>query len=361
VHPDWGTLEFNYGRHEVQNFLVASALTWLRDYHADGLRVDAVASMLYLDYSREAGEWTPNPLGGREDLDAVAFLRLVNEVVHAAEPGILSVAEESTAWPGVTAPTSDGGLGFGFKWNMGWMHDTLEYFSRDPVHRRHHHHDLTFSMVYADSEHYVLPLSHDEVVHGKRSLLEKMPGDRWRQLANLRALYAHMWAHPGKQLLFMGGEFGQEREWSHDHPLDWHLLERTEHAGVQRLVRDLNLRSRAEPALWQMDRDPRGFRWLVADDADANVLAFARFSEDAARVLVCVENLSPVPRDGYRVGLPVGGGWHELLNTDANVYGGSDVGNGGRVEAVAIPAHGQPWSAELVLPPLGVLWLVPEQ
>ena len=360
LHPDWGTLVFNFGRHEVRNFLVASALMWLREYHVDGLRVDAVASMLYLDYSRAAGEWEPNPQGGREDLDAIEFLRLLNETVHAAEPGVLSVAEESTAWPGVTRPTSQGGLGFGFKWNMGWMHDTLDYFSHDPVHRRHHHHELTFSMVYAGSENFVLPLSHDEVVHGKRSLLEKMPGDRWQQFANLRALYGHMWAHPGKQLLFMGGEFGQEREWSHERALDWDLLERPEHEGVQRLVRDLNAVYKSEPALWDADYEPEGFTWLVADDADHNVFAFARFSHDGARTVVCVANLSPVPRHAYRLGLPRRGRWREALNTDSRHYGGSDVGNLGGVVAGAVPAHGQPWSTTLVLPPLSVVWLVPD-
>jgi 1,4-alpha-glucan branching enzyme len=361
LHPDWGTLVFNFGRIEVRNFLVASALTWLRDFHADGLRVDAVASMLYLDYSREPGEWEPNPQGGREDLDAIAFLRLLNERVHEAEPGILSVAEESTAWPGVTRPTSHGGLGFGFKWNMGWMHDTLDYFSHDPVHRRHHHHELTFSMVYAGSENFVLPLSHDEVVHGKRSLLQKMPGDRWQQLANLRALYGYMWAHPGKQLLFMGGEFAQEREWNHDRPLDWDLLGRPEHVGVQRLVRDLNTVYRSEPALWEADYDSGGFTWLVDNDADHSVFAFARSSRDRSRTVVCVANLTPVPRHGYRLGLPRQGRWREVLNTDSQHYGGSDVGNLGGVVAGAVPAHRQQWSATVALPPLGVVWLVPDE
>jgi 1,4-alpha-glucan branching enzyme len=348
---------FNYARYEVRNFLVASARTWLQDFHADGLRVDAVASMLYLDYSRAAGEWIPNPSGGREDLDAVAFLRMLNEEVHRVEPGVLSIAEESTAWPGVTRPTTDGGLGFGFKWNMGWMHDTLEYFAHDPVHRRHHHHELTFSMVYAGSENFMLPLSHDEVVHGKGSLLEKMPGDRWQKFANLRALYGHMWAHPGKQLLFMGGEIAQEREWDHDSSLDWHLLARLEHAGVQRLVRDLNHAYRAEPALWDADYDPRGFDWLEANDADHNVFAYARHTREGDRSLVCIANLSPVPHLDYRVGLPRPGEWKETINTDSRFYGGSDVGNGGTIIAEAIPEHGQPWSASLVLPPLGVIWL----
>jgi 1,4-alpha-glucan branching enzyme len=359
-HPEWGTLEFNYGRHEVRNFLIGSALWWVREFHADGLRVDAVASMLYLDYSRDAGAWQPNAFGGREDLDAIAFLRELNEVLHQVEPGVLAIAEESTAWPGVTAPTDAGGLGFGFKWNMGWMHDTLGYFSKDPVHRRHHHHALTFGMTYAHSEHYVLPLSHDEVVHGKGSLLGKMPGDRWQQLANLRALFAHMWAHPGKQLLFMGGELAQWREWNHDTSLDWDLLEHSEHRGVQRLVRDLNTAYRAEPALWEADRDPRGFEWIAADEADLNVYAFAR-TTPSGRVLVCIENLSPVPRRDWRVGMPRLGAWREVLNTDAARYGGSDVGNGGTVVVEPVPAQGRPWSAVVTLPPLGVIWLVPER
>jgi 1,4-alpha-glucan branching enzyme len=360
-HPDWGTLVFNYGRHEVRNFLVGSALEWIRNFHADGVRVDAVASMLYLDYSRAAGEWVPNAQGGREDLDAIGFLRLLNEEIYApgVAPGAISFAEESTAWAGVTRPTSDGGLGFGFKWNMGWMHDTLDYFSRDPIHRRHHHHDLTFSMVYAYSENFVLPLAHDYVGHGKGSLISKMPGDRWQQFANLRALYAHMWAHPGKQLLFMGGEFAQRGEWNHDRALDWDLLDVPEHNGIVRLVRDLNHAYRDEPALWEADNDPVGFAWIEGGDADNNVIAFARFSLDGARTLVCVENLSPVPRDDYRIGLPVAGDWHEVLNTDSRFYGGSDVGNGMGVVAAPVPSHGQPFSVELTLPPLGVIWLAP--
>ena len=275
-HPDWGTLVFNLGRNEVRNFLLASALYWLREYHADGLRVDAVASMLYLDYSRKEGEWVPNVHGGNEDLDAIEFLKQLNTVAHARQPGVLMSAEESTAWPGVSRPVDQGGLGFGLKWNMGWMHDTLAYLGRDPVHRRYHHDQLTFSLIYAFSENFVLPLSHDEVVHGKGSLLGRMPGDPWQRRANLRALYGYMWAHPGKKLLFMGGELGQESEWSSDGSLDWHLLERAEHAGIQELVRDLNLRYREEPALWEVDFEPAGFRWLEANDADANVIAFAR-------------------------------------------------------------------------------------
>jgi 1,4-alpha-glucan branching enzyme len=360
AHPDWGTLVFNFGRHEVRNFLLANALFWLREFHADGIRVDAVASMLYLDYSRREGEWVPNAYGGREDLDAVAFLKELNEVVYAREPGVVSAAEESTAWPGVSRPTYLGGLGFGFKWNMGWMHDTLDYFQRDPVYRQFHHHQLTFSLMYAFSENFTLPLSHDEVVHGKGSLYSKMPGDRWRKLANLRALFAYMWAHPGKKLLFMGGELAQEQEWSHDRSLDWHLLEQRENAGVQALVRELNRVYREEPALWECDHDPAGFRWLEPNDASANVLAFARYSADGSRVLVCVCNLAPMPREGYRLGLPSAGRWQEVLNTDSTYYGGSDVGNLGGVESEAVPWHDQQFSATVTLPPLGVVWLVPD-
>ena len=360
AHPDWGTLVFNLGRNEVRNFLLANALFWLEEYHADGLRVDAVASMLYLDYSREEGEWLPNRFGGNEDLDAVDFLRRVNELVHDREPGMISAAEESTAWPGVSRPTYLGGLGFGFKWNMGWMHDTLDYFQREPVHRRFHHHQLTFSLMYAFSENFILPLSHDEVVHGKGSLLQKLPGDRWQQFANLRALYAYMWAHPGKKLLFMGGELAQEREWDHAGSLDWHLLEQPGHSGVQSLVRDLNRLYRSEPALHEVDFDPAGFLWLEPNDADANVLAFARLPEGKGRPLVCVCNLSPVPHEAYRLGLPRGGSWRELLNTDSTFYGGSDVGNLGAIAATGPPWHEQPQSAELRLPPLAVVWLVPD-
>jgi 1,4-alpha-glucan branching enzyme len=360
AHPDWGTLVFNLGRREVRNFLLASALFWLREYHADGLRVDAVASMLYLDYSREAGGWVPNVYGGNEDLDSIDFLKELNEVVHAREPNVISAAEESTAWPGVSRPTYLGGLGFGFKWNMGWMHDTLEYFQRDPVYRRFHHHQLTFSLMYAFSENFILPLSHDEVVHGKGALLAKMPGDRWQQLANLRALYGFMWAHPGKKLLFMGDELAQEQEWSHDRSLDWHLLERPEHQGVQTLVRDLNRLYRDEPALFELDSDPAGFRWLEASDVADNTLAFLRLAADGRRVLACVCNLSPVPRFERRVGLPYGGRWSEVLNTDSAYYGGSGVGNLGGVESEPVPWHEQPFSARVNLPPLGVVWLVPD-
>lgn len=359
AHPDWGTLIFNYGRNEVRNFLVASALHWLTEYHADGLRVDAVASMLYRDYSREGGEWVPNEYGGREDLEAIGFLRELNEVTHLHAPGALTAAEESTAWPAVSRPTDQGGLGFDLKWNMGWMHDTLEYFRRDPIHRRYHHDTLTFSMVYAFTEQFVLPLSHDEVVHGKGSLLDRMPGDDWQRHANLRALYAYMWAHPGKKLLFMGGELAQEREWSHERSLDWHLLDRPRHAGMQRLVRDLNGAYRAIPALWQLDSDPAGFRWLVVDDRDANVLAFARFGT-GGDMLVMAANLSPVPRQGYRLPLPRPGRWREVLNTDASAYGGANLGNLGGVTAEEVAWAGEGASALVTLPPLGVIWLTPE-
>jgi 1,4-alpha-glucan branching enzyme len=358
AHPDWGTLVFNMGRTEVRNFLIANALFWLREYHADGIRVDAVASMLYRDYSRKAGEWIPNEFGGREDLEAVAFLKQCNELLYGREPGIMTVAEESTAWPGVSRPTYLGGLGFGAKWNMGWMHDTLAYFEHDPIHRRHHHHELTFSLLYAFSENFILPLSHDEVVHGKGSLIRKMPGDRWQKLANLRTLYAFMWSHPGKKLLFMGQEFAQEAEWSHDRSLDWHLLERADNAAIQAFVRDLNRVYREEPALWAEDFTPEGFRWLEPNDAAANVIAYVRATPDGERVLACVLNAAPVVREGYRVGLPRR--WRELLNSDSRLYGGGDVGNAGVVEAEEVPWNEQSHSAVLTLPPLGVLWLVPE-
>jgi 1,4-alpha-glucan branching enzyme len=362
AHPDWGTLVFNFGRHEVRNFLISNALFWLREYHVDGIRVDAVASMLYLDYSRRAGEWIPNQFGGREDLEAVAFLKELNEVIYAQEPGIISAAEESTAWPGVSRPTYLGGLGFGFKWNMGWMHDTLAYFQQDPIYRRYHHHELTFSLMYAFSENFVLPLSHDEVVHGKGSLYSKMAGaDQWQKLANLRALYAYMWAHPGKKLLFMGQEFAQPAEWSEERSLDWHLLETPEHAGMQSLVRDLNRAYRDEPALWELDSDPSGFWWLEPNDADNNIIAFARRSADGDRVVVFIANLSPTVHYGYRLGLPRSSRWREAVNTDSSYYGGSDVGNLGGVVPEPIPWNDQPFSAEVTLPPLAALWLVPDE
>ena len=356
-HPDWGTHIFDYGRGGVRSFLLSNARFWLEEYHADGLRVDAVASMLYLDYSREGDDWLPNEHGGRENLDAVSLLQEMNVEVHQDHPGVLSVAEESTAWPGVSRPVDAGGLGFGFKWNMGWMHDTLDYLAHDPIHRRYHHHDLTFGLHYAYSENFVLPLSHDEVVHGKGSLLTKMPGDRWQQLANLRALLAWMWAHPGKQLLFMGGEIAQEREWNHDRSLDWHLLTDPGHAGVQQLVRDLNRAYRDRRALWSWDHQPDGFAWL-ANDPDANVSCFLRTGTQGRR-LACLANLSPTVRHDQLVGLPAGGRWREVLNTDADPYGGSGVGNLGEVVADGPPAHGQAASALVTLPPLGVLWLEP--
>ncbi|HJZ60603.1 MAG TPA: 1,4-alpha-glucan branching protein GlgB [Miltoncostaeaceae bacterium] len=359
AHPDWGTLIFNYARPEVANFLLASALFWLDSYHADGLRVDAVASMLYRDYSRAPGEWVPNEFGGREDLEAIAFLRELNAVTHRRQGGIAMCAEESTAWPGVSRPVEAGGLGFGFKWNIGWMHDTLDYFARDPVHRSHHHNQLTFGLLYAFSENFILPLSHDEVVHGKGSLLSKMPGDRWQRFANLRALYALMWAHPGKKLLFMGGEIAQEAEWSSERSVDWHLLESQDHAGVRRLVCDLNRLYRVTPALFRIDGEPAGFAWLGADDASSNLLSFVRFDGEGGS-LVAACNLSPVPRQAVRVGLPRPGGWREVLNTDAAAYGGSNTGNAGRIEAEDRPWQGQRHSAEIIVPPLAVVWLVPE-
>jgi 1,4-alpha-glucan branching enzyme len=357
--PDWGTLVFDFGRNEVRNFLVANALYWIEEFHLDGLRVDAVASMLYLDYSRKEGQWLPNEFGGRENLDAVRFLQELNATVYKRHPGVVMVAEESTAWPGVTRPTHLGGLGFGFKWNMGWMHDTLHYLSREPVHRSFHHNEMTFSLVYAWSENFVLPLSHDEVVHGKGSLWQRMPGDDWNKAAALRSLLAFMWAHPGKQLLFMGGEFGQPQEWSESRSLDWQLLEQPLHLGVRTLLRDINATYRSTPALFSADTRPEGFQWIDANDSAGNVLSFLRIGEDGSR-LACVANFAGMPHNDYRVGLPFAGRWREAVNTDAEVYGGSGVGNLGVVEAEAEPWHGLPASAVLQLPPAGVLWLIPE-
>jgi 1,4-alpha-glucan branching enzyme len=359
-HRDWNTLIYNFGRHEVKNFLVGNALYWVEQYGVDGLRVDAVASMLYRDYSRPAGEWVPNRDGGRENYEAIAFLREVHDVLQREAPQAITLAEESTAFPKVTGRVREGGLGFDHKWNMGWMHDTLAYFALDPVHRRWHHHKLTFSMVYAWSEDYVLPLSHDEVVHGKGSLLGKMSGDPWQQRANLRALYAWMYAHPGKKLLFMGAELAQPTEWNHDSELPWHLLDDPAHAGVQQLVRDLNHRYREAPALHSRDTDPHSFQWLVVDDADHSVLAFARYGQREEDTVVVIANLTPVVRHGHRIGLPHGGVWRERLNTDSGHYGGSNVGNHGRLIAENHAAHGQNWSATFTLPPLGVLWLQKE-
>ncbi len=361
-HPDWGTLVFNFGRNEVRNFLIASGRYWVDELHLDGLRVDAVASMLYLDYSRKEGEWVPNRHGGRENLEAVSFLQEFNTLMHGRHPGVLTIAEESTAWPGVSRPVYVGGLGFGHKWNMGWMHDTLEYFSKDSIHRRFHHHLLTFGLLYAFSENFVLPLSHDEVVHGKGSLLGKMPGDAWRQLANLRSLFGWMWAHPGKQLLFMGGELAQRREWASERSLDWHLLADPGHAGVQALVRELNRLHRDEPALWSGDFDPSGFHWIDANDADQSCFSFLRLpvgSEAGGRPVACLANLTPIPRYGYRVGLPLGGRWEVLLNTDATCFAGSGTDVGPVLEAEERPWHGEEHSAVLTLPPLGVVWLAP--
>ncbi len=351
--PDWGTMVFNFGRTEVKNFLIANALYWLETFHVDGLRVDAVASMLYLDYSRKDGEWIPNQFGGRENLDAVNFMRELNTAVHAEHAGVLMIAEESTAWPSVSRPVDGGGLGFGFKWNMGWMHDTLQYFGRDAIHRQHHHSELTFGLLYAFTENFVLPLSHDEVVHGKGSLIDRMPGDAWQKRANLRSLYAWMFAHPGKQLLFMGAEFGQWSEWNSEGQLDWWLLNDPAHAGIMSLIRSLHREQTAHPALWERDFEPEGFGWVVSDDAANNVFAFGRWGSSPAgsHPVVCIANLSPVPRTGHAVTLPAGGTWREVLNTDAVEFGGSGIGNGGWVESDSLGR------ASLTLPPLGVLWL----
>jgi 1,4-alpha-glucan branching enzyme len=370
AHPDWGTLEFDYGRNEVRNFLVANASYWCEEFHIDGLRVDAVASMLYLDYSREPGQWTPNEHGGRENLDAVAFLQEMNATLYRRVPGVVTIAEESTAWDGVTrathhkGPSGFGGLGFGLKWNMGWMHDSLQYMSHEPVYRKYHHHEMTFSMVYAYSENYVLPISHDEVVHGKRSLVSKMPGDWWQQRAGHRAYLGFMWAHPGKQLLFMGQEFAQGAEWSEAHGPDWWLLDpgygaEPEHRGVRDLVRDLNTVYRATPALWRLDTDPAGFEWVVGDAADDNVLAFLRLDPEG-KPLLSVSNFAPVVRQDYRLGVPEDvPAWHEAVNTDAACYGGSDVTNPDPVKPEAQPWHGRPASIRLTLPPLSTVWLRP--
>ncbi|GGT36354.1 1,4-alpha-glucan branching enzyme GlgB 1 [Streptomyces chromofuscus] len=370
AHPDWGTLEFDFGRKEVRNFLVANAVYWCEEFHIDGLRVDAVASMLYLDYSREPGQWTPNEHGGRENLDAVAFLQEMNATVYRRNPGVVTVAEESTAWDGVTrathhkGPSGFGGLGFGLKWNMGWMHDSLQYMAHEPIHRKYHHHEMTFSMVYAYSENYVLPISHDEVVHGKRSLVSKMPGDWWQQRANHRAYLGFMWAHPGKQLLFMGQEFAQGAEWSEATGPDWWLLDpeygaEADHRGVRDLVRDLNAVYRHTSALWQCDTYPEGFQWVVGDAADDNVLAFLRH-DAAGAPLLAISNFSPVVRHDYRVGVPDEiPAWHETLNTDAARYGGSDVTNPDPVKPEALPWHGRPASVRLTLPPLATVWFQP--
>ena len=356
-HPDWGTAIYDFGRPEVANYLLANALFWLERFGIDGLRVDAVASMLYLDYSRQAGEWLPNAEGGRENREAEAFLRALNRLVYERFPHAVTIAEESTAWPGVSAPVHAGGLGFGFKWNMGWMNDTLKFITRDPVHRRHHHSELTFGLEYAFSENYVLPLSHDEVVHGKRSILGRMPGDEWQRFANARAYYGFMWAHPGKKLLFMGSEFGQAREWDFAGELDWALAEQPLHRGLRNTVAALNRLHRGNPALHARDCEAEGFRWIVADDADRSVLSWLRFGAPGDPPVATVSNFTPVPRHGYRLGLPAAGTWREIFNSDAREFGGSGLGNFGAVRAGARPAHGFPASAELTLPPLATLYL----
>jgi 1,4-alpha-glucan branching enzyme len=355
LHRDWNTLIYNYGRREVTNFLLSSALYWMREYHIDGLRVDAVASMLYLDYSRNAGEWIPNLFGGRENLDAIAFLRRMNELVFGEQTGATTAAEESTAWPMVSRPVYVGGLGFGFKWNMGWMHDTLRYMSKDPIHRKYHHNDMTFGLLYAFHENFILPLSHDEVVHGKGSLLGRMPGDRWQRFANLRAYFAFMWTHPGKKLLFMGGEFGQEHEWNHDSGLDWHSLADPFHAGVRALMRDLNRLYRATPALYRLDCEPQGFSWIDAANGAESILSYLRRGREEHELAVIVCNFTPVPRHDYRIGVPRPGHYRERINTDASIYGGSGVGNAGGLDAEPHPMHGHACSLRLNLPPLGVL------
>jgi 1,4-alpha-glucan branching enzyme len=356
-HLDWNTLIYNFGRREVANYLISNALYWCRQFHIDGLRVDAVASMLYLDYSRPAGQWVPNAQGGNENLDAIAFLRRMNETVYAEIDGVMTVAEESTSWPGVSRPTDQGGLGFGYKWNMGWMNDTLDYMKREPVHRRFHHNQMTFGLTYAFSENFILPISHDEVVHGKRSLVNKMPGDTWQKFANLRAYLGFMWSHPGKKLLFMGCEFAQWSEWDHAAALDWASLGSARHAGMQRLVRDLNRLYRETPALYRRDTDGAGFCWLEVDSADESIFAFARFGGPGDRPIVAVSNFTPVPRPARRIGLPAPGAWREVVNTDARDYDGSGMGNAGLVSAESVPWAGQSWSAQIVLPPLATVIL----
>jgi 1,4-alpha-glucan branching enzyme len=356
-HPDWHSRIFNYDRAEVRNFLLNSALFWLDKYHIDGLRVDAVASMLYLDYGRDAGEWIPNEFGGRENLGAVSFIRELNVLVHREFPGAVTIAEESTAWPGVSRPTYTGGLGFTFKWNMGWMHDMLDYFSHNPIFRRYHQNQITFGLLYAFSENFMLALSHDEVVHGKRTLLDKMPGDVWQRFANLRLLYGYLYSHPGKKMLFMGGEFGQWREWNHDTSLDWHLCEFEPHRGLQRLIRDLNRVYREEPALHEVDFDWSGFQWIDFTDTDNSVIAFLRRGKSSEAVIVCICNFTPVPRHGYRIGVPAPGWYRELINSDSFTYGGSNMGNAGGAHSTDYPCHNLPHSLTLTLPPLSVLLL----
>ncbi|TAL41243.1 MAG: 1,4-alpha-glucan branching protein GlgB, partial [Salinibacterium sp.] len=357
---DWGTYIFDFGHSQVRNFLVANALYWLEEFHVDGLRVDAVASMVYLDYSREDGEWAPNKFGGRENLEAIDFLQEVNATAYKRNPGIVMIAEESTSWPGVTKPTASSGLGFGLKWNLGWMHDSLKYMHEDPMHRAYHHNDITFSFLYAFSENFLLPISHDEVVHGKGSLLHRMPGDQWQKLANVRAFLSFMWAHPGKQLLFMGSEFGQPSEWSVDRGLDWWILDQPLHQGLQKLVGQLNRTYRGTPALWEQDNDPAGFEWIDGGNAAQNVLAFVRLSR-SGEPLVCAFNFGGNPVGPYRIGMPFAGTWNEVLNTDALEFGGSGVGNLGSVEVHEEPYQGRGSSVELTLPPLAGLWLAPRR
>ncbi len=358
-HPEWKSNIFNYGRHEVRAFLISSALFWLEKYHIDGIRVDAVASMLYLDYGRKEGEWIPNAHGGKEDLEAIEFLRALNVAIGREFPDTRSIAEESTSWPQVSRPVYAGGLGFSMKWNMGWMHDTLDFMAHDPIHRRYHHNELTFSLWYAFTENFVLPLSHDEVVYGKKSLASKMPGDKWQQLANLRLLFGWMWSHPGKKLLFMGGEFAQWREWNHDRALDWHLTRESDHAGIQRWIGDLNRTYRGERALHSRDFDASGFEWIDGNDSENSVLTYLRWP-DAGRPVVVVCNFTPIPREGYRVGVPLAGAWREILNSDAHQYGGSGVGNLGRVAGEAVAFHGRANSVVLTVPPLGIVMFTPE-
>ena len=361
AHQDWGTLIFNFGRNEVSNFLVANALFWCERFHIDGLRVDAVASMLYLDYSRKEGEWIPNQFGGRENLEAIEFLKKFNHITQTEFPGVVTIAEESTAWPQVTRPPYIGGLGFTFKWNMGWMHDTLGYFKREPIHRKYHQNDLTFAMLYHHNENFVLPLSHDEVVHGKLSLIGRMPGDDWQKFANLRALFGYQWLFPGKKLTFMGGEFGQTKEWNENAQLDWWLLDAGPfHRGLQKFVEDLNQLYVKTPALWSADYDYAGFQWIDCSDRESSVLSFLRQTADGKNQMVVTMNLTPVPRGNYRVGLPRAGKWRELLNSDAGIYAGSNQGNYGGVVAENIPSHGQPHSAPFTLPPMSVLAFQPE-
>ncbi len=355
-HPDWKSYIFNYSRNEVRAFLISSALFWFDYYHVDGLRVDAVASMLYLDYSRKEGEWIPNKYGGRENLEAIDFIKKLNETAYANFPDIQMIAEESTAWPMVSRPTYSGGLGFGMKWNMGWMHDTLSYFSRDPIYRKYHHQELTFSLLYAFNENFILSLSHDEVTHGKRSLLEKMPGDDWQKFANLRLLFGYMYAHPGKKLLFMGSEFGQRQEWQHDFPLDWNLLKLPFHQGIQRWIKDLNQFYRQEKALYEVDFDNSGFQWIESNDWEHSVLVFLRKNGDSNEKILIVSNFVPTPWYNYRIGIPEKGIWQECLNSDSSLYEGSNQGNLGQVESSPIPMHGYDYSMNIIIPPLGILF-----